>query len=160
MLTSIFHYYNRSQPHKFITVLATYGLSLPFFLLARWIYPHFMHCFTWNRVLISRNWVSASWRGQFGCQDSGVMTLMSTPMSSNSSITKLFIHTLSFYCWSFIEVWQNIHFLFPTGIFDSYYMSPLSSRTVWLFSEGTGSFNFISETCSSQWLWMTGPCLT
>ena len=133
MLIWVFHCCNGSLLHKFTTILATYGLSLPFYPSGLMHSIHLMLRFTWDRRLITSNWIYASWRDQFRCQDSGVIILMSTPMSINPSITTLSIHTLSFGLWSFIEVCQNIHFLFPSGVFDSCSMSIPSLKTICFF---------------------------
>ena len=117
MLVWEFHCRSRSWHHRFTAILITYGLSLPLCPSGLMQSTHLMLCFTRDRVSIPKNWTSLTWRGQFECHDSGVMIVTSAHVSSNPSITMVFIHTLSFVFWSFIEVCQNIHFLFSIKIF-------------------------------------------
>ena len=111
MLVWVFHCCSRSQPYKLNVILAIYGLSLPLCLsgpMHSMYSTHLVVYFTWHMFPVPRNWTSASWKGQFRCQDSGIIILLSTPVSSNPSNIVLFVHTLSFGLWSFKEVYQNI----------------------------------------------------
>ena len=111
MFIWIFHCYNRSQPHRLTAILVTYGFSL--------LCPsgpmhsaHLVFCFTWDMVPVPRNWTSASCRGQFGCQDAGVIIVTFTPMSNSHSVIMLSSHCLFFKSksldlWIFLMISSN-----------------------------------------------------
>ena len=118
-----------------------------------------MLCLTRDRVPIPKNWISTSWRGQCGWQDSGVMILTSAPVSSKPVINLPFTHTLSYGLCSFIEVYQNIRLLCPLRFLDSFTTFNSSFRPLLLLTAGMGHSNFPEEACSLQWSEMTGPHL-
>lgn len=112
-------------------------------------WTHLVFCFTWDSVSIPRIWTSASWKGQFRCKDSEVRIVISAHVSTNSSVTMLFVHTLSFGLCSFIEVCQN--------------MFPISYLKFWFILHvyhPEQNFFLIWWDMSSTVTGKTGPCLT
>ena len=79
--------------------------------------------------------------------DSAVIVLTCVKGPSN---TASFIHTPCFGRRSLIEIYQNVHFMVPPGIFYSSSNVVLSSREVRLFTIGNGFSNCSMEKCPSQ----------
>lgn len=71
ILMCVFHWCNKSHPHKFIAMLFTYGLNFPICSSDSIHSTHLTLYFTWNKVAITRCSIFTSWRCQTGCQDLG-----------------------------------------------------------------------------------------
>ena len=154
-LNCIFLCCNRSQSHRFNSLLVTYGLRFPLSLSGP-IYPTNLLCwFPWDRTPIPNKWTSASWRVQFTCPESGVIIVTLLTMTSNPSIKMLLNCTLSFDFWSCIDIYQNICVLDPIAIFDSSFLFIHLSRAVWVLQQALDILIFLGrQVLHSDWEWL------
>lgn len=107
MLICAFHCCNRSLPHRFMAISASYGLNLPTWPSLPIHLIHFRVCFTWDNVLIPRSF----WNGQARFQESCEINVKSAPASTRPSVSIPSHRNFNFGLLSCIAVWQNICFL-------------------------------------------------
>ena len=156
MLIWVFHCCQKSHPPKYIPVFATYGFKIPLSPSGSIYSIHLTLCFTWDKVLIPKNWTFMSWKGLSGCQDSYEIIITST----------LCLPHLQWHHWCIIfnfdlclliEVCKNSFFIVSPDFFVFSCIVVLLSTAVWFLTIGIKFFNCSGKVFPLWWQETTEP---